>query len=90
MPSFVVAATVTWALNRSWTWRGRGNGGSRLRQWAHFLAVSSPGLFLNRSIYEFLVFAMPLCATYPFLATGAGTLAGMFVNFGLSRRLIFR
>ena len=90
MPSFLVAATVTWALNRSWTWRGRGSGGSRLRQWAHFIAVSSPGLFLNRSIYEFLVFAMPLCATYPFLATGAGTLAGMFVNFGLSRRLIFR
>lgn len=90
MPSFLVAATLTWALNRAWTWKGRGGNGSRLRQWAHFLAVNSPGLVLNRGIYEILVFTVPLCAAYPFLATGAGTLAGMFVNFGLSRRLIFR
>lgn len=90
MPSFLVAVTVTWALNRSWTWRGRGRGGSRLRQWAHFVAVSSPGLLLNRSVYEFLVYSAPVCATHPFLATAAGTMAGMFVNFSLSRRLIFR
>ena len=89
MPSFIVAATVTWALNRAWTWRGRSSG-SRLRQWAHFLAVSSPGLLLNRTAYEALVFFVPLCATHPFLATAAGTGAGMFVNFGLSRRLVFR
>lgn len=89
MPSFVLAATVTWALNRAWTWRGRG-GGSRLRQWAHFLAVSSPGLLLNRTAYEALVYFVPLCASHPFLATAAGTGAGMFVNFGLSRRLVFR
>ena len=90
MPSFILAATVTWALNRAWTWRGRSNGGSRLRQWAHFLAVSSPGLLLNRSVYEALVYAVPLFAAYPFLATAAGTGAGMFVNFGLSRKLVFR
>ncbi len=82
MPSFIVAATVTWALNRAWTWRGRSSG-SRLRQWAHFLAVSSPGLLLNRTTYELLVYLVPLCATHPFLATAAGTATGMFVNFGL-------
>jgi putative flippase GtrA len=89
LPSFVVSATVTWALNRAWTWRGRGRG-SRLRQWAHFLAVSSPALLLNRSVYEALIYLVPLCAAYPFLATAAGTGAGMFVNFALSRRLVFR
>ena len=89
MPSFLIAATVTWALNRAWTWRGRGTG-SRLRQWARFLAVNSPGLLLNRTTYEALVFLVPLCATHPFLATAAGTGAGMFVNFGLARRLVFR
>lgn len=90
MPSFVLAATVTWALNRAWTWRGRSGEGSKLAQWARFLAVNSPGLVLNRSVYEALVFLVPLCAAYPFLATAAGTGAGMFVNFGLSRRLVFR
>lgn len=89
IPSFIFAATVTWALNRSWTWRGRSSG-PRLRQWAHFIAVSSPGLLLNRTVYETLVYAVPLCADYPFLATAAGTLGGMFLNFGLSRRLMVR
>jgi putative flippase GtrA len=88
--SFLVAATVTWALNRNWTWRDRGRGAPRLRQWSHFLAVNGPGALLNRGIYEALVLAVPLCATHPFLATGAGAIAGMFVNFGLSRRLVFR
>jgi putative flippase GtrA len=89
MPSFLISATVTWALNRAWTWRGRSRG-SRLRQWAHFLAVSSPALLLNRGVYEALVYLVPTCAAYPFLATAAGTGAGMFVNFVLSRRLVFR
>ena len=89
MPSFVVAVTVTWALNRAWTWRGRSSG-SRLRQWARFVAASSPGLLLNRGVYEALVYLVPTCAAYPYLATAAGTSAGMFVNFVLSRRLVFR
>ena len=89
LPSFIVAATVTWALNRAWTWRGRGSA-SRLRQWARFLAVSSPGLLVNRSVYEALVYLVPICMAYPFLATAAGTGAGLTLNFTLSRKLVFR
>ncbi len=89
LASYLVAATVTWALNRAWTFRGRGHG-SMLRQWATFLAANSLGFLLNRGTYAALVLAVPLCAAYPVLATAAGTGAGMFVNFGLSRRLVFR
>ena len=80
---------MTWALNRAWTFRGRG-AGSKLGQWARFLAANSPGLLLNRGTYEVLVLSFPLFREYPFLATAAGTAAGMFVNFGLARRLVFR
>ena len=52
--------------------------------------MSSPALLLNRSVYEVLVYLVPTCAAYPFLATAAGTGTGMFVNFALSRRLVFR
>ena len=36
--SYLAAATTTWALNRVWTFRGRGNGPVH-QQWALFLLV---------------------------------------------------
>src|SRR5215831_18594944 len=36
MVAYVVAATVTWILNRVWTFRGLGSGPMH-RQWARFL-----------------------------------------------------
>ena len=37
--AYGVAATVTWGLNRVWTFRGRGAGPAH-RQWATFLAAN--------------------------------------------------
>jgi len=37
-----------------------------------------------------LVTVSPVCAENPVLAVAAGSLAGMFANFSLSRRLVFR
>ena len=52
--------------------------------------VSGGTVALIIGVYEALIYLVPFCAAYPFLATAAGTGAGMFVNFGLSRRLVFR
>jgi putative flippase GtrA len=87
--SYVVAATGTWLLNRLWTFRGSG-GGPAHRQWARFLAVNVVGFVLNRGTYALLVTFVALCAAQPVFATAAGAIAGMFVNFGLSRAIVFR
>jgi putative flippase GtrA len=87
--SYLVAASVTWALNRSWTFRGRG-GGPAHHQWIQFLAVNLGGFILNRGTYAILVTFVPLCAEHPVLAVAAGAIAGMFLNFGLTRTLVFR
>jgi putative flippase GtrA len=89
MVSYLIAATVTWLLNRSWTFRGQGSGAWYV-QWFRFLVANLGGFTLNRGAYVLLVATSPVCAAYPVLATGAGAIAGMFVNFGLSRRLVFR
>jgi putative flippase GtrA len=89
MVAYVVAATVTWLLNRLWTFRGRG-GGPVHHQWARFLAVNLAGFVLNRGTYALLVTFFTLCAKQPVYAVGAGALAGMFVNFSLSRAMVFR
>jgi putative flippase GtrA len=60
------------------------------RQWAMFLLTNMAGFVLNRGTYALLVTFVPLAAAQPVIATSAGAVAGMFVNFGLSRRLVFR
>ena len=89
MAAYVVAASVTWILNRTWTFRGLG-GGPVHRQWARFLVVNLGGLVLNRGTYALLVTFVPLCAAQPVFATAAGAIAGMLVNFSLNRAMVFR
>lgn len=87
--SYLAAATWTWQLNRVWTFRDATRG-SIHRQWALFMTVNLVGLTFNRGTYAALVTWSTLCHANPVLAVGAGGLAGMFWNFSLSRRVVFR
>jgi len=87
--AYGVAATVTWILNRLWTFRGKGSGPAH-RQWARFLLVNLGGFVLNRGTYAVLVTFVPLCAAEPVWAVAAGAVAGMFLNFSLSRAMVFQ
>jgi putative flippase GtrA len=87
--AYGVAATVTWILNRVWTFRGKGSGPAH-RQWARFLLVNLGGFVLNRGTYAVLVTFAPLCAAEPVWAVAAGAIAGMFLNFSLSRAMVFQ
>jgi putative flippase GtrA len=87
--AYVVAASVTWLFNRLWTFRGLGSGPVH-HQWVRFLTVNLGGFVLNRGTYAILITFVPLCAQQPVYAVGAGALAGMFMNFSLSRTMVFR
>lgn len=87
--AFLVAVTTTWALNRAWTFAGRGSG-SLVRQWALFVSANLLGASLNISTFSLLVYLSPFCAAHPIVPILAGVGAGMFVNFTMSRRVVFR
>lgn len=87
--SYLVGATTTWLLNRVWTFRHRAAGGSVRRQWALFLLVNLGGFILNYGTYAALVTWWPLAAAHPILGVAAGSVAGMFANFFLSRAIVF-
>jgi putative flippase GtrA len=87
--AYVFAATGNWILNRMWTFRGLGSGPAH-RQWAMFMVTNLGGFVLNRGTYAILVTFVAAAANQPVIATAAGSVAGMFVNFSLSRRLVFR
>lgn len=87
--SYVVASTWTWWFNRLWTFKGQGSG-PMWRQWLRFMAVNLSGFCCNRGVYFTLVTVSATCRAYPVLALAVGSVAGLFANFFLSRRLVFR
>nr|WP_294548642.1 GtrA family protein [uncultured Rhodopila sp.] len=86
---YMTAASSNWALNRMWTFRGRGSGPAH-RQWALFMIANLGGFVLNRGTYAILVTYLPIAAEQPVIAIFAGVIAGLFLNFTLSRRFVFR
>ena len=89
MVSYLVAASGNWILNRTWTFRGYGSGPAH-RQWVRFMIANLAGFVLNRGTYAILVTFLAAATRQPVIATAGGAIAGMFVNFTMSRRLVFR
>ncbi len=87
--AWVIAATVTWHLNRIWTFAGRDHGGL-FRQWLHFLGANSFGAALYYATYASAIGFFPFVTSHPVLAVAAGSVVGLIANFTLSRRLVFR
>jgi putative flippase GtrA len=89
LAAYLLAASGNWLLNRLWTFRGQGSAPIH-RQWAMFMLTNLAGFVLNRGTYALLVTFVAAAASQPVIATTAGALAGLLVNFTLSRRLVFR
>lgn len=87
--AYLVAATTTWAVNRLWTFHAAPRG-APLRQWALFLSTNALGFALNRGTYALLVSLWDTAWREPVLAVAAGSLAGMALNFHLSRNIVFK
>ena len=89
LASYLAAATMTWLLNRSWTFRRRA-GRPTHRQWAAYLFANLAGFVLNRGTFAALVTLAPFCAAEPVIAVAAGATVGTMVNFSLARLVVFR
>jgi putative flippase GtrA len=87
--SFFVAASANWFLNRVWTFRGQ-HSGRMHHQWIRFIGCNLIGFVLNRGTFAILISLFPICVHYPVLAVAAGSIAGLSVNFTLSRRVVYR
>jgi putative flippase GtrA len=87
--SFIIVASINWLANRYWTYRHLSHDAMH-RQLARFIAVNTVGFVLNRGTYAGLIATQPLFHDHPVLAIAAGAGAGMFFNFFLARRLVFR
>lgn len=87
--SYLCAATCTWTLNRNFTFRDRRDP-RWLREWAKFLTANIGGGLVNYGVYaiSLLGTANPGAVRLAF-AVCAGSIAGLALNFTLSRRAVF-
>jgi putative flippase GtrA len=87
--SYLVAATVTWSLNRRYTFH-RQRRANKLAEWCEFLGANAIGGLVNYGTYAILVSSYAVAAAHPIIGVAAGSVAGLAVNFCLSRYVVFR
>jgi putative flippase GtrA len=89
MVSFFVAVTCTWYLNRTFTFAGRA-GAKPLREWGMFVLANGTGAAANLLTYMAIMLADPVGPLWPAIATAAGSLSGLLLNFSASATFVFR
>jgi putative flippase GtrA len=88
--SFLVGVTVTWLLNRRFTFRGLGGAEPLLRQWVKYASANIVGFAINYGTYALCVAFIPLFGAFPVLAVLPGSAAGLLFNFTAAKKLVFR
>ena len=86
--SYLAAATFTWYCNSKVTFRST-NVGLKLECF-RFVLWNIVGGAVNYSVYALLIAQNGLFAGKPALAVAVGSLAGLAINFLVSRLLVFR
>jgi putative flippase GtrA len=86
--SFPLALTLTWALNRAWTFE-TGRARAPATQYGRYLAVQIAGFAINYASFAGLVLGGGVWARWPLLALAAGALLSMILTYLLSRALVF-
>ena len=87
--AFSVAVTVTWLINRHWTFAEHASD-NWLYEWTRYVAANSVGAVVNNGIYAILVLTVVLFSKTPVLAVAAGSMAGMGFNFASSKLMVFK
>ena len=86
--SFISAVCVTWQFNRRYTFNSR-PGVSAWREWWSYLGAMLFGGAVNYGVYTALILLCRDIPLLPLLAVGAGSLAGMTVNFINAKYFVF-
>ena len=83
--SFLTAASLTWVLNRRYTFEAKAQPSSR--EWLGYLGLMVIGGGVNYATYALLIASVDVVAGQPWLGVAAGSVAGLGVNFFTSRWL---
>ena len=87
--SYLFAATSTWWLNRIYTFNSLVKV-NYFTQWLKFIWLNTFGGMINYVIYGLTIAYWPTAFNYPVIAVAFGSIAGLMVNFSLSKQFVFK
>lgn len=85
---FPVAVTITWLLNRIWTFQ-TGRSQPKRRQYVVYLLIQLAGLGINFTVFALLVRNIAWFAAWPVAALAIGAALAMCATYIMSRRIAF-
>ncbi|MBA2350959.1 MAG: GtrA family protein [Burkholderiales bacterium] len=83
--AFIVAATVTWHLNRRYTFRS-----SAKASWLPYLTFTALGALINVGVYLIWIHVLGAAPMQIVLGIACGSIAALSFNFLVSRHVVFR
>lgn len=87
--SFFIAVSITWLLNRNFTFKAKKTT-AFWTEWIKYIMANSLGAILNYGVYAILLFKVGLVAQWPVLGVAAGSIVGLLANYINSSVFVFR
>lgn len=87
--SFMVCVTFTFYFNSILTFAD-GSGSPRSPKFLKYILANSLGGGVNLGVYGLLIAYFAIAREWPIFAAGAGSVAGLFVNFSVAKFYVFR
>jgi putative flippase GtrA len=84
--SILASVTFTWYLNRTYTFRTTKP--ASFFEFLSYLGGLQIGLLTNFSTFFLVLYLSDTASAYPIIALAIATLAGMTINFMVSRRIL--
>lgn len=87
-PSFLLAVSVTWLINRTQVFADR-RAHSVGKEYRLYFVVQALGALANLLVFATLIWFVPALAATPVLPLMVGAVAGLVVNYQLNCRVVF-
>lgn len=84
--SFLLAALVTWMLNRRWTFHVKVP--PSRKEWTFYTLCMTLGACINYGVFVLAVYLLPAAAQWPILGVALGSVCAMMVNY-MSMHFLF-
>jgi len=87
--SFLAAVSLTWWLNRIWTFKGSQPNAPR-REYLLYFVTQLGGALINLLVFFVLVYAVEPLKRMPLIPLAAGAAVAIAFNFSISKLVVFR
>ena len=90
MASFACAVSVTWYLNRLWTFNQPGLVKSTVvQQYGYYLTVQVIGAGINIGTFFLVIYWIPMTGSQPLIPLAVGSSLAMGFNYVLAKKVVY-